>query len=77
LILHPHPCFTGKEFLDFLWHRTPRHVNPHTIINTITLRLVRGDITLQDTDTIVNAANSCLMGGGRRRRNALRRGTIA
>ena len=33
------------------------------IANTI-LRLVQGDITRQDTEAIVNAANSTLMGGG-------------
>jgi O-acetyl-ADP-ribose deacetylase (regulator of RNase III) len=34
------------------------------IIHGVALRLVEGDITLQDTDAIVNAANSGLMGGG-------------
>jgi len=33
-------------------------------INGVVLRLAEGDITLQDTDAIVNAANSGLMGGG-------------
>jgi O-acetyl-ADP-ribose deacetylase (regulator of RNase III) len=33
-------------------------------VNLATLSLVRGDITLQATDAIVNAANSGLMGGG-------------
>ncbi len=33
-------------------------------IGTTLLSLVQGDITQQDTDAIVNAANSSLMGGG-------------
>lgn len=35
-----------------------------TTINGQTLELVQGDITLQDVDAIVNAANSRLAGGG-------------
>ena len=33
-------------------------------VNKTVLSLVQGDITQQDTDAIVNAANSSLMGGG-------------
>ncbi len=35
-----------------------------TIVGTARITLVLGDITEQETETIVNAANSSLMGGG-------------
>lgn len=36
----------------------------HIVVHNTTLTLVQGDITQQDVEAIVNAANSGLMGGG-------------
>ncbi len=38
--------------------------NPEKIINEVKLSITQGDITTMNTDAIVNAANSGLMGGG-------------
>ena len=38
--------------------------NPEKIINEAKLSITQGDITTMNTDAIVNAANSGLMGGG-------------
>jgi O-acetyl-ADP-ribose deacetylase (regulator of RNase III) len=39
-------------------------VKMEVMVNKIKISIVQGDITEQDTDAIVNAANSGLMGGG-------------
>jgi O-acetyl-ADP-ribose deacetylase len=42
----------------------PRHAAPECKMSPMRITLTRGDITEQDVDAVVNAANSSLMGGG-------------